>query len=208
MKQKLDIESWNRKEHYQFFKQFDEPYYGVSVKVDCSIAYQKAKALGVSFYNYYMHKCLVAINAIDNFKYRIEAEEVWCYDHIGVSATVLRADKTFGFSYVKFEADFELFNVLLNQEIARVKETTGLFTTGEVPNVVHFSALPWINFTFISQASHSEFADSCPKFSIGKLVDEHGKKFMMISIHVHHALVDGYHLGLFYDQLQVLLDED
>lgn len=53
MKQLIDVNSWIRKEHYHFFKDFDEPFFGITTKVDCTIAYKKAKDLGVSFFLYY-----------------------------------------------------------------------------------------------------------------------------------------------------------
>lgn len=207
MKQKLDITNWNRKEHFAFFKTFHQPYYGLTVSLNCTRAYQQAKALGVSFYSYYLHKTLVAMNGLDNFKYRIEGDDVYCYDTVDASATILRDDHTFGFSYIKYSPDLIHFNQIVQQEIQRVKNTTGLFTTGPMDCVIHFSALPWVNFTAISEAYNITSADSCPKIAIGKLVDTNGQKQMPFTIHVHHALADGYHVGLFLDKLQALLDE-
>jgi chloramphenicol O-acetyltransferase type A len=206
MKQKLDISNWNRKEHFNFFKNFDEPYYGVTVKLDCTRAYLRAKAAGVSFYSYYLHKSLVAINAIENMRYRIEEGEVYIYNSIDASATVLREDQTFGFSHIKYAENIDVFNELVINEIERVKQTSGLFTTGPIENIVHFSVLPWVDFSSISQATNFKSGDSCPKISVGKLVDVDGEKQMSFSIHVHHALVDGYHVGLFFEKLQELLN--
>jgi chloramphenicol O-acetyltransferase type A len=207
MKHNLDIETWNRKEHFNFFKQFDEPYYGVTVNLDCTRAYLRSKELGVSFYNYYFHKTLTAINQLENFRYRIENNQVVVYDQINASATILREDHTFGFSSVKYSINFEEFNQDLLQEIARVKQTTGLFTADLMNNIIHFSALPWVNFTSLSHAFSLKSEDSCPKISIGKLVQENGRRHMPFSLHVHHALVDGYHVGLFFEKLQLLLNE-
>jgi chloramphenicol O-acetyltransferase type A len=209
MKSKLNIDSWNRKEHFNFFRKFDEPFYGVTVKLNCTIAYQHCKAKGLSFYNYYLHKTLAAVNAVPNFKYRIEGDDVFIYDRIDASTTVLRADHTFGFSDIKFIDDFKDFNQAARVEIERVKNTAGLFTfTADDWNpFIHFSALPWIDFTSVSQATNFKSSDSCPKVSVGKLVDEDGKKLMSFSLHVHHGLVDGYHIGLFFDKLQALLNE-
>jgi len=50
MKQKLNLETWNRKEHFLFFNQMEEPFFGVTITVDCTKAYEKAKQLGVSFF--------------------------------------------------------------------------------------------------------------------------------------------------------------
>jgi chloramphenicol O-acetyltransferase type A len=206
MKHKLDLENWNRKEHFKFFRKFDEPFYGVTVKLDCSLGYQYCKANGLSFYNYYLHKTLAAINAIDNFKYRIEEDDVFVYEQIDASTTVLRDDHTFGFSAITFNKDFNTFSQAARAEIERVKNTAGLFTTDYYDNMIHFSALPWIDFTSVSQATNFRSKDSCPKVSVGKLIDEDGKKLMSFSLHVHHGLVDGYHIGLFFEKLQALLN--
>jgi chloramphenicol O-acetyltransferase type A len=207
MPQKLDIENWNRREHFKFFKTFDAPYYGVTVTLDCTRAYQQAKYLGVSFYSYYLHKTLVAINETENFRYRIEGNDVYICDQVDVSSTILRDDNTFGFSHILFHPDILEFHKNVAREIDRVKSTTGLITTGPLTDVIHFSALPWVNFTSISEATNSSAGDSCPKVAVGKLTDVDGKKRMPFAIHVHHALVDGYHLGQFLDKLQLLLNE-
>jgi chloramphenicol O-acetyltransferase type A len=55
MKHKLDFENWVRKPHYEFFRTFDDPFYGVSVPLDTTEAYRFAKDKGVSFYLYLLH---------------------------------------------------------------------------------------------------------------------------------------------------------
>ncbi|WP_448702268.1 CatA-like O-acetyltransferase [Mucilaginibacter sp. AW1-3] len=204
---KLDIENWNRKEHFNFFKTFNQPYYGITVQLDCTRAYSRYKALDVSFYSYYLHKILVAINETENLKYRIDGDDVYICDQVDASSTILRDDHTFGFSHIKFHTDLFKFHQEVTAEIERIKNTSGLFTTGPLTNVIHFSALPWINFTSISEAFNKSAGDSCPKIAVGKLTDVDGRKLMPLAIHVHHALVDGYHLGLFIDKLQLLLNE-
>ena len=71
MKKLIDLDNWNRKEHFLFFSKFEEPFFGVTVKVDCSTAYQKAKEKGVSFFLYYLYRALKTANKIENFRYRI-----------------------------------------------------------------------------------------------------------------------------------------
>lgn len=207
MKQKIDLNSWNRKEHFLFFKQMDEPFYGITTTVDCTKGYAKAKKLGVSFFSYYLHKTLSAVNAIENFRYRIKDDVVYVFDVIDASATVMREDRTFGFSYMPFTEDIQDFAQTVQAEINRIETTTGIFTREYPENLIHFSALPWINFTSLSHARSYTWPDSCPKISFGKLIDEDGKKTMSLSVHVHHGLVDGYHVGLFVDQFQQLMNE-
>jgi chloramphenicol O-acetyltransferase type A len=206
MKQKLDLENWNRKEHFLFFSQMEEPYFGVTTTIDCTKAYQKAKDLGVSFFIYYLHKTLQAVNKVENFKYRIINNEIFIFDTISASATVMREDKTFGFSYMKFDDLLSNFNQMAKKEIERIQNTTGLFTTEYPENLIHFSALPWVNFTSLSHARSFTWPDSCPKISFGKMIEENDKKTMAISVHVHHGLMDGYHVGLFINTFQEIMN--
>lgn len=88
MKQKLHLDTWVRKEHFHLFKQFDEPFYGVTVRIDCTKAYLFAKEKEASFFLYTMHRALAAANALEPFKLRIEDDEVYIYDQIDAGSTI------------------------------------------------------------------------------------------------------------------------
>ena len=209
MKQKLNLETWNRKEHFKFFNQFEEPFFGVTVEIDCTKAYLKSKQSGVSFFTFYLYKTMIAVNQTENFRYRIQENEVYIYDKINVSSTVLRDDTTFGFSLIEFDVDILAFSKNVNTEIERVKNTSGLFTRDfPTVNLIHFSTLPWINFTSFSHARSFTFEDSCPKISFGKMeISANGKRTFSMSVHVHHGLMDGYHVGKFVDLFQNLMND-
>lgn len=206
MKQQLDINTWARKDHYHFFSQFEEPFFGVCVHVDCTRAYYVSKAYGYSFFLYYLHKAMVAMNLVEPFRYRIIDKQVWIYDHIDPSPTINRPDGTFGFAYFPYHPDFETFAAAARTETEKVQNTTGLVPAVSGENVVHCSSMPWINFTGLSHARSFSFPDSCPKISFGKMTDNDGKMTMPVSVHVHHALMDGYHVGQFLEEFQKHLD--
>lgn len=208
MKHKIDLAAWNRNEHFEFFNSFEEPFFGLTTQLDCENAYHKAKTLGVPFSTYYLHKTLVAVNENKPFRLRIENNEVVEFSKIHGSPTVLRDDKTFGFSQINFDPDLVFFAQNAALEVARVKQTTGLFTREFSPNVIHFSVLPWISFTSFSHARSYTLPDSCPKMSFGKMtINTAGKLSIPFSVHVHHGLVDGYDVGVFVNRLQDLLNE-
>ena len=208
MKTKINLDSWNRKEHFLFFKQMEEPFYGLTTRVDCTLAYAKAKELGVSFFNYYLYKTLRAVNACEPFRLRIIDTEPWIFDRIDASATIMREDQTFGFSLMEYHPDLDKFHANALQEIQRIQGTSGLLTR-EFPheNLIHFSSIPWVDFQGLSHARGFSYPDSCPKISYGKMIDENGKKTMAISVHVHHGLVDGVHVGKFLECLQEYLND-
>lgn len=208
MKTLLDLENWNRKEHFLFFKQMEEPFFGATVEIDCTKAYQTAKSLKASFFIYYLHKTLVSINTIENFKYRISEDQIYINDRVDASATIGREDGTFGFSLIEYNPDFRIFEQTALAEIERIQNTTGLFTRSfDDDNVIHFSAIPWLNFTSLSHARSYTFPDSCPKISFGKMIiSETGKRTIAMSVHVHHGLMDGLHVGQFVDCFQDLIN--
>jgi chloramphenicol O-acetyltransferase type A len=73
-------------------------------------------------------------------------------------------------------------------------------------NLIHFSAVPWIDFTSYTHARSFSWPDSCPKISFGKMVEENNKKTIAMAIHVHHGLMDGYHVGEFVSLFQEMMD--
>lgn len=202
MKKQIDLNSWSRIEHFNFFNNFEEPFFGVCVEIDCTTAYKFCKDNNQGFFIFYLYQCLAAANSIEAFRLRIENNQVVCYNQVNASAVINRPDQTFGFSYIDFHSDFKEFSEIATREIERVKSTSGLKPAGSGDNVLHISAMPWLKFTSLSHARSFSFKDSCPKISFGKMTETNGIKLMPLSIHVNHALMDGYHVSLFVDEFQ------
>lgn len=208
MKTKIDIDAWSKRDHFLLFKNFDEPYHGVCIKIDCTKAYEICKKNRYSFFLYYIHKCTKAINAIEAFHYRIEGNDVYYYDTIHPESTVDRPDGSFGFCHMVYESDFENFQIVARQQIEEVQQSTGL-TPGMAVNAIHYSVVPWIDFTSVSHASNfSHNASGCPKITFGKKTLSEGKLTIPVSIHVHHSFIDGRQLGCFINEFQTLMNED
>src|SRR5436190_17816304 len=109
MKKTLDINNWSRKDHFNFFRQFEEPFFGVTVNLDCTNAYSMCKQNSFPFFLYYLHASLTAANDTEPFKYRISGDEIFVYDTVNASPTINRPDGTFGFAYIDFKKKFPEF---------------------------------------------------------------------------------------------------
>lgn len=206
MKQLLDLNTWARREQFDFFRQFEEPFFGVTVEIDCTVAYDQAKGGGRSFFLAYLHTSLLAANEVTPFRYRITDNQVWIYDQVHASPTINRPDGTFGFAYMDFYEDAHEFECNSKAEIDRVRAATGLVPAVSGENVIHYSSLPWISFTAVSHARSFTFKDSCPKITFGKMTEKGERKVMPVSVHVHHALMDGFHVGQFLEKFQQRMD--
>ena len=69
MKQVIDLDNWNRKEHFAFFSAFDDPFFGITTLVDFTDIYRQSKELNVSFFLYSLHFLLKCANETDAFYY-------------------------------------------------------------------------------------------------------------------------------------------
>ena len=91
MKRVINLDNWNRKEHFKFFSALDDPFWGITTTVDFTSIYQQSKNMEVSFFLYSVHFLLKCINATTAFKLRIENGEVVEYDKINISPTIGRS---------------------------------------------------------------------------------------------------------------------
>lgn len=209
MRTELRLDTWNRQEHFHFFSNMEEPFFGIVVEVEMTKAYAKAKEIGVSFFQYYLYQSLKAAHQVENFRYRIDEGVVFCYDEVHASATIGRADGTFGFSFIEYNESFQVFIKNADAEINAVQTGNGLRFNENAKRIdtIHFSALPWLRFTGLTHARSFTYRDSAPKISFGKYNIENNKMTLPVAIYVHHGLMDAYHVGQFVEKFQQLLDE-
>lgn len=201
----IDTESWNRKNLYNHFVKLKDPYFGVVIPFDVTKAYQFSKKNKVSFFTRYLHDCMKSINAIDNFRYRIIEGKVVDFETIHASATIAREDHTFGFSFINYDEDLNVFIENFNREKARIQGNNDLYPPVNGLDCIHCSALPWFHFSGHKEPSSGNL-ESVPEIAFSKIKEENGKLIMNVSIHVNHALVDGYHVGQFAEKFQFYLN--
>ena len=204
MKQLIDLENWNRKEHFKFFSAFDDPFFGITTLVDFTNTYHQSKDEKKSFFLYSVHFLLQCVNEVEAFKLRIEGEQVVKYDFIHLSPTIGREDGTFGFGFFEYDADLEVFIQNAEKEIERVKNSTGLSFSENIGrlDLIRYSALPWFAFSEMKHAVSFGRGDAVPRISTGKLIKENGAYLLPISISGHHALMDGRNVAELIEKLE------
>nr|WP_314491032.1 chloramphenicol acetyltransferase [uncultured Chryseobacterium sp.] len=205
----IDLDSWNRKEHFEFFSKMASPYFGLTTEVDCTKAYKTAKEKGCSFFAYYLYRSMVAINSVDELKLRIVGDEVILYDEVHVGSTIGRADGTFGFSFFHYSEDFEIFNAGLQDQIKTVQNSVGLGISNDVLPINHIrhTAIPWNSFSALLHPTNFDPKECIPKIAFGRFNVRDGKKYLPLSIEAHHGLADGIHLAKYLEEFQKQLDE-
>ena len=206
----IDIDKWNRKEHYHFFSNMDFPYFGITTEVDCTEAYLDARNKKISFFASYLHKSMIAVNSVPELRYRIVEDKVVEYPVVNAGATIAREDGTFGFIYVKYSEDLEVFGKDLQQEISEVQSSTGLRLSNEELNkdIIRHSTIPWASFSALLHPTNIDNKESIPKITFGKFSVKNDRKFLPVSIEAHHGLADGLHLSKYLEEFQKQLNNN
>ncbi len=205
----LDIETWDRKEHYRFFSQCDEPFFGIVADVDVTDGYRFCKENEIPFFLFYHFKAIIAVNRIEEFKYRIVDSKILIYNTINVTTTISRPDNTFAFTFIRFTNSFKEFRESAMKETDRIKASSGLGANNDTaaPDVIHFSTVPWISFTGVTHARNFKYHDSIPKITFGKYYHKNERLMMPVSVNVHHGLMDGYHVGKYLKLFEQLVND-
>src|SRR5882757_6124209 len=204
-RQKINLETWERRASFHVFKDFTEPYHGVCLRVDCTATYRYSKHHHLSVFLSLMHRSLVAAHQVENFRTRIVDDTAWRYEQINAGSAVGRANGTIGFGHYQFQQRIDEFVREASIELDRVRQRDDMERYPEA-NVIRYSVLPWFDFTSISHARDLAHEDSAPRITFGKITETDGRCTMPVSIHVNHALADGLHVAQFVEHFQKFLD--
>jgi chloramphenicol O-acetyltransferase type A len=204
-REKIDLETWERRAVFQFFKSFTEPYHGVCLRVDCTATYRYAKQHHLSVFLSLLHRSLVAAHQVENFRTYIIDGIPWRYEQINGGSAVGRANGTIGLAHYQFRPRIDEFVRQASIEVERVRQRDDIERYPDA-NLIRYSVLPWFDFTSISHARDLSHEDSAPRITFGKIAEADGRSTMPVSIHVHHALIDGLHVAQFVEKFQQSLD--
>lgn len=202
----LDVTTWARRDLFEFFRGFDKPYFNICTSVDVTrllefLRHRPETSVTLA-YHYF---ALRIANEIEPFRYRLREGKVLVHDVINGGTTVLQPNESFTFAYFNYEEDFEKFILEAQRSVKEVQTVDGPFNPKEADDAIHFTTLPWVSFTSFSHARNWGSEDSIPKIAFGKFVKETDRVLLPISVEVHHALVDGVHVGRFLTRLEEAL---
>ena len=207
MKTSIDLATWPRREHFEFFKQYDMPFFGVTAQLDCTRLYDRSKKEGFPFSAGYHFASLRAVNEVEELRYRIEDDLPVLYDAIHFSTTIARPDGTFGFSFQKYTEDFEQFTAEFITEARRVQYEAGLKSPYSGQDIVYYTVARGIAFTSFDHPMMTKRQGSIPLITFGEMVQDGTRKTIAHSLHAHHALVDGLHAAKYFQAIQANLNK-
>ena len=216
----LDLATWPRRAAFEYFRGFDKPYFNVCVRLDVAplkaalAARARARPGSASSFSlacHYITLKLAHAPEHEGFRLRLAGGRVRVLDRMDAGATVLRADESFSFAYLPAADDFDSFCGTARAAIDAALGPAAAFDPRVAESaVIHYTTLPWLHFTSFSHARQWGREDSVPKIAFGRVDAERGihgpaRQWMPFSLEVHHALVDGLHVGRYVQALEAAL---
>jgi chloramphenicol O-acetyltransferase type A len=199
----LDTDGWSRRRLFEFFKDFDNPFFNICTSVDVTPLLALTRAHDLSFFIAYHFLSMKAANEVEPFRYRLRGERVLVHDRIHAGTTLLLPDESFTFVYFDHEDDFEVFHARARATVERALVGAPRLDEREgQDDLIHHSVIPWVTFTSISHARNWGRLDSVPKIAFGKYREEGNRTRMPVSVEAHHALLDGLHVGRYFEKLE------
>ena len=203
----FDSTDWSRKEAFQFYKDFDDPYFNISLNLNVGPLLQFAKAQHVSFFLLCLYETLKSANAIENFRLRWHGEELKLYKNIEGGSTVLYDDGSFGFAYYPYSENRDTFIENAESIVEEVRANKSFDPSNQKDDLIYYSSIPWISFTGFKHAQDKRINSSIPRLTFGKYFTQSDQILMPLHIEVNHALMDGYHLGQFVERLNSQINQ-
>lgn len=204
----LDIEKWERKGIYETFRHLDFPFYHVAFRVDVTNLKRYTKVRGLSFYYSLIYLVGKAANSIENFRLRFVDGKIYDVGDTVPSLTFLK----------KGSEAFQVVNCALTpsldeytDKVKSLTESQSVFFGGEdYPEyqLIYASCLPWIDMMSSSSEHFLNLDDAIPRIAWGKYTEgADGRLTLGMSVDANHKVVDGYHIGKFYERLQQMIYE-
>jgi chloramphenicol O-acetyltransferase type A len=204
----IDLANWSRRELFEFFKGYDNPYFNVCTRVDVTKLVTLVRRLPEVKISLAIHYFALRVaNEIEPFRYRFKDGKVFVYDVINGGTTVLLPNESFAYAYFDYNRDFEKFVTDMARSVDEVRTGSGPLKPTMRDDVIYHTTLPWISFTSFAHARTKGRGDSVPRLVFGKLTKEGEQVLMPISVEVHHALMDGLHVGRYLSRLEEALAE-
>ena len=203
----IDLETWPRRVHFNFYKDMDMPHFNLTANVDITAFYPIVKQRKLSFTVALLYLLARAANEIFEFRLRIEGDQLVEYEVVHPSTTILINDDIFSFCLFEYVENFSEFSIKAAEQIEYVKSNLMLEDEPDVNKYLFMTSIPWVSFTSMMHPISLNPADSVPRICWGKFFKEGETMKMPLGVQAHHAVMDGIHMGRYFIRVQEYLDQ-
>ena len=106
----------------------------------------------------------------------------------------------------EYHPDFRIFYDRFLKDRQRCWELREFDLKEIPPNTFDVSCLPWVRYQHFDVHVFDEGTFLAPVITWGRYEKEQGKLVMPLTMNIHHAVADGFHLSRFFREVQEWID--
>ena len=199
----IDLDNWERREHYLHFINEVRCSYSVCVYLDIS------NLNGQRLYPAMLWLLTRTVNEMPEFRTSFTEDGLGYYSEMHPAYTVFNRDtKTFSGIWTAYQPDYPSFLHGYEEDAGKYSFTTQYEPKpGRPANSFDVSMVPWFSFTAFNLNVFGDGTYLLPIFTMGKTFEENEKTMLPLAIQMHHAVCDGYHVGKFIETLQANINK-
>ena len=204
---KIDIGSWDRKENYTWFTTKNSCEINMTMNIDATNLIKIIKEKKLRCYPTFTYIASKVLNANDEFKMNYDEDgNLGIYDVIYPRYPIFHeSDKRISILWTEYSDDFKVFYDRFINDINTYGEKRSMCAKGPFPpNCFDMSSLPWSSFTSFSCPVLDNKIWLSPFVMVGRFFESDGKILLPVSMTIHHAVCDGYHVSKFFNEFQEL----
>lgn len=203
----IDIGTWKRKTHFEFFGNLDYPQYSISFNIDITTFIRDIKEKKSPFYYSMIYYSTYCANQIDEFKYRNRDGKVILHDVLSPSFTDLDKDSDlFKIVTVDMKSNVDEFIAEARNKSKNQKEYFPSNADEQRDDLIYLTSIPWISFTQLSNTINITKEDSVPRLAWGKFFKENERILLPYSVQLNHCFADAVHIAKFKELLEKLIE--
>lgn len=203
----IDMDTWPRREIFDFFTAAGRPFYSVTFRLDVAPAYRFAKERGLSFYHCMIWLVTKAANSVEAFRYSIGDGRVALLPSRRPSFTDMKKGADYFHICTMDEVDGDITAFCAHAALRSQSQPGFISYADERSDLIYVSCLPWLELTGLTNEGELALDDCIPRISWGKFVPEGGRLMLGISLEVNHCFIDGADIGKFSMELERLMNE-
>lgn len=201
----LDLDSWPRRSHFEHFRTAVPCTFSVTSDLDVTKFVEWMSESDRKTYPTQVWAISSVINNHEEFRMALDSEgNPAVYDVVHPSFTVFNeAADTFSSLWVPYRDRFDEFHDDAIRAMTTHRGTTEIYPQGKFPhNVFDVSSIPWTSFTGFNLNVRDGWDHLAPIITLGKYRRVGQSVYMPVSVQIHHAAADGFHVSRLINELQ------
>ncbi|WMJ22975.1 CatA-like O-acetyltransferase [Paludicola sp. MB14-C6] len=206
----IDMETWNRAPTYHYFTEEVTPTsFTVNIDFDITVLKSALKAKNLKLFPTYLYIISNAIKKQNEFRLSLKDNKLGYWNFLSPQYPIFHEDsKTITFLWTEYDDNFYVFYNRYLEDVKNYnKDDKVICPKGNSPeNTYIISCIPWFTFNGLAMNMQNIENYFFPMIVSGGLKEEQGRMKMPLSITINHAAADGYHIHIFQQHLQHLMN--